>query len=400
VRGGIATLVLCFVSILCTIIHADPHLSIPTADHCASSFNFTSSGGTLKVNGLPFILKGASWFGFETTNNVFHGLWARDYKDLLDFLSSNGFNAIRVPFYLELVLNDAQPNSINFYNMNADLQGLSSLQVLDKVIQAAADRGILVMLDLHSFKAGTFMQDGLWYDAAHPEATVLKGWDKLLARYGKQWNVVAFDLKNEPWGTTWGGDQSTDWRSAAERIGNHILSTTNGSRFLIFVEGTNNSPACAQACFWGENLQGPLTAPIKLSNPAKLVYSPHCYGPSVAYQTYFQDANFPNNMPAIWDAHWGTVNTKTGQATVLGEWGGQLGGSDGVWLNAFVTYLVKNGHTSQFFWCLNPDSGDTGGLLLDDWKTPVQGKLDLLVKLGTPAKFSVKGSQYCVTLPN
>lgn len=29
----------------------------------------------------------------------------------------------KVPFYLDLVLNDAQPNSINFYNMNTDLVG-------------------------------------------------------------------------------------------------------------------------------------------------------------------------------------------------------------------------------------------------------------------------------------
>jgi len=399
-RGYTCTfvLLLCLgVTLAITLPSNDNHL--PNADQCFSAFNFTSEGGQLRVNGAPFILKGASWFGFETSNNVFHGLWARDYKDLLDFLATNGFNGLRVPFYLELVLNDAKPDSINFYNMNADLQGLTSLQVLDKIIKAAADRGILIMLDLHSFKGGTFMQDGLWYDASHPEATVLKGWDILLQRYGNQWNVVAFDLKNEPWGTTWGGDASTDWRSAAERIGNHILATKNGSRILIFVEGTNNSPACAQNCFWGENLQGALTAPVVLSDPRKLVYSPHCYGPSVAFQPYFQDSNFPNNMPAIWDAHWGTVNTKTGNAAVLGEWGGQLGGSDGVWLDAFVSYLAKNGHSSQFFWCLNPDSGDTGGLLLDDWKTPVQGKLDLLAKLGAPAKFSVKGAQYCVTLP-
>jgi hypothetical protein len=26
------------------------------------------------------------------------------------------------------------------------------------------------------------------------------------------------------------------------------------SRFLIFVEGVASSPACTDACFWGENL--------------------------------------------------------------------------------------------------------------------------------------------------
>jgi len=369
------------------------------AEKCFSSFDFTSGNGKLNVNGNPFVLKGLSWFGFETGNNVFHGLWARDYKDLLDFIANNGFNAMRVPFYLELVLNDAKPDSINFYQMNADLQGLTSLQVLDKVVQAAADRGILIMLDLHSFKGGTFMEDGLWYDATHPETMVLKGWQILIDRYAKNWNVIAFDLKNEPWGTTWGGPNNTDWKSAAQRIGNYVHSN-GGSKFLIFVEGTNSSPKCAQNCFWGENLLGAYDDPVKLNNQSKLIYSPHCYGPSVSYQPYFGDPSFPANMPPIWDDHWGNVPAKTGTVTVLGEWGGPLSGATETWLNAFVDYLLKKDLTSQFFWCLNPDSGDTGGLLLDDWKTPVQGKLDLLKRLDpTPAKFAFKNNQYCVTLP-
>jgi hypothetical protein len=45
---------------------------------------------------------------------------------------------------------------------------------------------------------------------------------------------------------------------------------------------------------------------------------------------------------------------------VLGEWGGQLANPDGTWLTAFVKYLLQRNHTSQFFWCLNPNSGDTG----------------------------------------
>jgi hypothetical protein len=37
--------------------------------------------------------------------------------------------------------------------------------------------------------------------------------------------------------------------------------------------------------------------------------------------------------------------------------------------------------TDNFFWCLNPDSGDTGGLLADDWITPDITKLNLLAGL-------------------
>ena len=44
-------------------------------------------------------------------------------------------------------------------------------------------------------------------------------------------------------------------------------------------------------------------------------------------------------------------------------------------------YLVQN-KISQFYWSLNPNSGDTGGLLQDDWKTPSQDKLDMLKSCG------------------
>jgi endoglucanase len=70
---------------------------------------------------------------------------------------------------------------------------------------------------------------------------------------------------------------TTDWNLAAERIGNHILSN-GGDKFLIFVEGTNKSPACNQSCFWGEDLTGVRTNPVRLINQKRLVYSPHCYG--------------------------------------------------------------------------------------------------------------------------
>ena len=38
---------------------------------------------------------------------------------------------------------------------------------MDVLIQGAADRGILVMLDMHSLEADGYMQDGLWYDSSY-----------------------------------------------------------------------------------------------------------------------------------------------------------------------------------------------------------------------------------------
>jgi len=43
--------------------------------------------------------------------------------------------------------------------------------------------------------------------------------------------------------------------------------------------------------------------------------------------------------------------------------------------------LKSNDITDNFVWCLNPNSGDTGGLLLNDWVTPDTAKLSVLANL-------------------
>ena len=40
------------------------------------------------------------------------------------------------------------------------------------------------------------------------------------------------------------------------------------------------------------------------------------------------------------------------------------------WLNDLVDYLISIDQRNTYFWCLNPNSGDTGGLLQNDWTTP------------------------------
>jgi endoglucanase len=102
-------------------------------------------------------------------------------------------------------------------------------------------------------QADSYASDGLWYNSNYPEATVISGWTTLLKRYADQWNVIAADLKNEPFSATWGTGADTDWNKGAARMANSIASSVS-SRFLIFVEGTASSPSCSDACFYGEDL--------------------------------------------------------------------------------------------------------------------------------------------------
>lgn len=57
----------------------------------------------------------------------------------------------QLPFHIGIVKNDPVSVLSDKLGSNSDLVGLSALQIMDKIIDEAAKRGILIMLDLHSF---------------------------------------------------------------------------------------------------------------------------------------------------------------------------------------------------------------------------------------------------------
>jgi endoglucanase len=329
-------------------------------------------------------LRGVSWFGFETVALAPHGLWAASMDSLLDFCATAGFNALRLPFSAELALAlDARSPPPQYINasVNPRLVGLTAGAVLDAVVAGAKARGMLVLPDMHALSAGGPITP-LWYDATYSEAAVQRAWLALAGRYAAEPFVFGADLKNEPHGAAaWGGtNTSRDWAAAAERLGDALHGVN--PRLLVFVggiEATTRFPA-----FNGGNLEWAAARPIRLRVPDKVVYSPHVYGPAVYQQTYFSDAAFPANMPAIWRQQWASLASAGVGAVVPGEWGGPVGdAADEALQGALASFLAASGLDSSFFWCLNPNSVDTGGLLGDDWVTPVASKL-ALVAAATP----------------
>ncbi|KAK5579471.1 hypothetical protein RB653_009154 [Dictyostelium firmibasis] len=346
---------------------------------------FSSKDGGLWINDLPLKIKGVSWFGGECETYCVHGLWARDYKQYLDFLKENTFNAIRIPFSYEMVVKDPFPTSITInQQMNKDLYGLRALSVLDLIIEAAGERGILILLDFHSFGPNDRLNHGLWYSSKHSESDVMKMWNILILRYGQMWNVLGIDLKNEPFAATWNsGNEKTDWDKAINRIGAYIQNN-GGNQWLIFGQGIPSQAPDRIAC-WGESFEqegvkGQSSINLPLND--KFVYSPHCYGPSVVNHAHFNHKDYPHNLKPHWDQNFGNLVANTKRGMVIGEWGGKyITPMDQLWMDTFVDYLISKGTTDSFYWCLNPNSGDTGGLYLDDWVSTNLPKLNLLNKL-------------------
>ena len=144
-----------------TISVSNVTVSEPTGSGSADFFH-TSGNQILDVNGKPVQINAVSWFGFETTTYVVDGLWARNWQSMMNQMVQLGFNTIRIP-YSEDIFNSANaPNSIN-YQLNPDLQGLSSLQILDKIVNYAGQIGLRIILDQHSAMAGDNANEQLWY---------------------------------------------------------------------------------------------------------------------------------------------------------------------------------------------------------------------------------------------
>ncbi|WP_328748291.1 cellulase family glycosylhydrolase [Streptomyces sp. NBC_00285] len=332
----------------------------------------TSGRQILDASGQPVRIAGINWFGFETGNYVVHGLWSRDYKSMIDQMKSLGYNTIRIPYSDDIFKSGTVPNSIDFSSgKNADLQGLNSLGVLDKLVSYAGRDGLKVILDRHRPDSGG--QSALWYTAAVPEATWIANLKALATRYKGQDTVVGIDLHNEPHDPAcWGcGDASLDWRLAAQRAGNAVLGINPD--LLIFVEGVQTFNGVSG--WWGGNLMGVAQYPVQLSVANRVVYSAHDYATSVAQQSWFSDPTFPANMPGIWDKYWGYIFKQNIAPVWVGEFGTTLQSTvDQKWLAALVSYLRP---TSTYgadsfhwtFWSWNPNSGDTGGILKDDWQT-------------------------------
>ncbi|TYZ68519.1 hypothetical protein PybrP1_006425 [[Pythium] brassicae (nom. inval.)] len=356
------------------------------AERC-SRYNFAAKRDGIYLNGLPFYIKGANFFGMETEIYVPHGLWGGNDSTTIDsvaaLLKAHNFNTVRIPLVVDAVLRNVEIDRyvvINEVALQAAFEGkpIYYFDVLDHVIKVFANHKILVLLDAHVLVAGGGITP-LWYTSDSDKNNFEDAWKILAARYKNAWNVIGADLKNEPHDqASWGsGDNTTDWRLAALKIGSSVLKIN--PRWLIWVEGMQFSSRDVPEfpTFWGENLMDVQRAPLWLPVPERLVYSPHVYGPDVYGQAYFKNETFPANMPAIWDLHFGFVH-KTYGPVVMGEWGGKFRDEgDITWQRAFVKYLQAK-KLGWLYWCVNPNSGDTEGLLENDWNTPRFDKLELL----------------------
>lgn len=319
---------------------------------------------------------GVNWHGMDSENRIMHGLWGgtnRTIGDHLDQMRAAGFNLIRLPFSTD-IFNGASPAASAVDPVkNAALVGKTCLEVLDVLVAEAGARGIRIILDYHRLAGGAASETGHWYDATHSEADWIDHWKTLADRYKTNPTVVGVDLFNEVHnGVTWEADGVNvphNWRWAAKRCANEILAVN--PNLLICVQGLDAYGG--EGGWWGAVHLGVHDHPLTLSVANRLVYQVHDYGPIVWDQPFHQvSAGFPGNLPGHWDHQWGFLHDEGIAPVWVGEWGSFLdpskpkGDREMQWAEALRSYIQAKG-LSWTWWCWTPESGDTGGILLDGY---------------------------------
>ena len=357
------------------------------------------------MNGNEVWLTGANWFGFNCNEACPHYLWSADADDCLREIADRGINIIRFPISTELIVSwmNGTPNPVSSfsanndpaYTINADFCGpdgkpVDSMQVFDIMMKKCKKYGIKAFIDIHSPHTDNSGHNyNLWYGKAGVTTDVwIESLVWLAEKYKNDDTLLAYDLKNEPHGKGQEGDAAAkwdgskdenNWAYAATRCAEAILDVNPNA--LILVEGVEQSLSGAMpgdywgmpdrkdnspyiGAWWGGNFRGARDNPIKpKQGTSQIVYSPHDYGPSVYAQTWFEkDFTEKTLLDDYWYETWAYINAEEIAPELIGEWGGHMDGAENQkWMTLLRDYMIKH-HINHTFWCLNTNSGDTGGL--------------------------------------
>ncbi|MCQ2464064.1 MAG: cellulase family glycosylhydrolase [Oscillospiraceae bacterium] len=391
--------------------------SVKAADDCHDDWVHAEGNRLYDMNGKEVWLTGCNWFGYNVGSQVFDGVWSANMHQCLNEIADHGFNLLRVPMSTEIILGwkEKKPDEIikvnPYSNPELTVSGeakegeiMYSFDIWNLAVKWCKENGIKIMMDIHSAEtASAGHQIPVWYTDKFTEDDWIEALEWFTDYYKDDDTIIAIDLKNEPHGKKDEGqfakwDDSSDlnnWKRAAERGAKACLDIN--PNILIMVEGIEvypkfdkgmdwNSPSVDYAHYgdpdaqpyygtwWGGNFRGVKDHPLDLGKYQKqLVYSPHDYGPLVYAQTWFdKDFNSETLMKDCWHDNWFYLIEDNTAPLLMGEWGGFIDkkndptGDNTKWMTCLRDLMIEN-HINHTFWCFNENSGDTGGLVYDNF---------------------------------
>ena len=396
-----------------------------------SGYLSTAGSQIIDASGSPVRIASVGWDGTLLANGAPDGLNATSLAAAVANMKADGFNTIRLAWNNVMLTTGAKPATglIN-YKLNPDLVGLTSMQVLDKVIQAAGAAGMKVILDHHTDEGaiGTVwtnaghQTNGLWFDSGpgsdgtdgsgnHGTVTAAKfqsDWTTLAGKYAGNSTVIGFDLDNEPGPNgkvNWGQGGPTDVQAMATTVGNAIQKVNPGA--LIIVEGPmagGPGPGMPSGGPQGD-LSGVATKPVMLGVANKVVYSVHEYPGDITGQV-LTTGQYVGQM----NAAWGYLVHQNIAPVWIGEMGLSMNGQvDANWASTLLGYMngefasvggpIVSGNQQPVggdWWRWGNTSGLVDGTVQSDWRTyrpEVQAITDQMTFIAPQAQAGVAAPQ-------
>ena len=392
--------------------------ALPAAAGAGSGYWHTSGNQILDSAGDPVRIAGINWYGFETPDEIAHGLWAQDYHAIINDIRNLGYNTIRIPFSNQMVETPIVPQNLSFYNatgpINTDLKGLNALQDprQDHHLRGPGGpqghpgrpplRGRGVRRGQRPVVHEHLHQPGLGERLGHAGQNGTRAtppWSASTCATSRTPRPVTPTRRVRP-GAPAMPAPTSGWPTS--RPGNAILAADPNA--LIFCEGISENPASSgtyNSTWWGGDLAEAGQYPVTLSSPGHVVYSAHDYGPNLFQQTWFNSSTTPASLDAVWNANWGYLYTQDIAPVWVGEFGtdnaaadvaSSAAGSQGQWFESLVGYLSANPWMGWTYWALNGE--DSYDLLDSNYDaTPVSAaKQSLLASIQFALPGAVNGT--------
>ncbi len=184
-------------------------------------------------------------------------LWQTD-PVVWDYYQSKGLTLVRLPFKWNSIQSSIAGAKVDFSK-------------LDVCVQNARERGMKVILDVHSY--GSYSGSKPWLgDPSQPLSRLIDLWEQIAEHYKDEEAVIGYDLMNEPNvapGTT-PAEKVAVWAEMAQQLVHRIRRIDQ--KHYIYVEGLYASAARN----WHPG--SPNNASLDIKDPVgRLIYSAHCY---------------------------------------------------------------------------------------------------------------------------
>lgn len=403
----------------------------------------TQGNQILNSEGQLVELKGVNWFGFNNQSTMVDGLWggpdslSYDFATVVHRMQLLGFNAVRLPFSFKDLFQTSPRNYVQY----GQIASLSHIQKSVKhpfrqlangktilplksppdrkpgmindylpndstfnrflwVINFFAKNGFYILIDNHLREDQTALEN--------PQEWV-QNWVHLATAIAQDpiaKDRVMLDLLNEPdnFGIRW------ETSSNKPSLKDLYLSAMDAlyqvyPQFLFFIEGTGQGGINAN---WGDGFatDPELIKKCGLSDPNpffqallhkpyadQVVISPHIYPPSVTYASQdFKGSDLWNRLSSSFG-----YLTKQGYRgklfpVAVGEFGSHFTEKKDLQsMNDTAQYFQLAGSAVDgkheaiphwFYWSWNANSGDTGGIVADNWLDIKWEKIDYLTQIG------------------